>query len=103
MFVCSGIRRVVAGEYVAVDPRGRALMIAAVERQKFAYTLNRDNKASLTISSPLPAHKANVLCLDLCGLDVGYENPLFATLEQPYPSNNKQGKTIKCFISLLSI
>ncbi|KAL8439041.1 hypothetical protein Efla_002450 [Eimeria flavescens] len=87
----TGVRRAVAGEYVAVDPRGRALMVAALERQKFVYILNRDSKAALTISSPLEAHKSNVLCADLCGVDVGFENPLFATLEQPYPPPNKQG------------
>ena len=40
-------------QYLAVDPRGRALMIAAVEKQKFVYVLNRDTTAGLTISSPL--------------------------------------------------
>ncbi|OEH79966.1 splicing factor 3b subunit 3 [Cyclospora cayetanensis] len=85
----TGVRRVVAGEYVAVDPRGRALMVAALERQKFVYILNRDSKAALTISSPLEAHKSHVLCADLCGVDVGFENPLFATLEQPYPQTGK--------------
>ena len=75
-----------------MDPRGRALMVAALERQKFVYILNRDSKAALTISSPLEAHKSNVLCADLCGVDVGFENPLFATLEQPYPQPNKPGE-----------
>ena len=49
----SGCRRIVPGEYLAVDPKGRACMVAAVEKQKFVYVLNRDNEARLTISSPL--------------------------------------------------
>lgn len=87
----SGIRRVVAGEFVAVDPRGRAVMTAAVERQKFVYVLNRDSKTQLTISSPLEAHKARVVCLDCCGVDVGFDNPLFATIEMVY-QDEKSGK-----------
>ncbi|KAF8817749.1 putative splicing factor 3b, subunit 3 [Cardiosporidium cionae] len=53
----TGVRRVVPGEYLAVDPKGRALMIGAVERQKFVYILNRDSQANITICSPLEAHK----------------------------------------------
>lgn len=45
------------GEFMAVDPKGRACMVAAVEKSKFVYVLNRDNEARLTISSPLEAHK----------------------------------------------
>lgn len=39
----TGIRRIVPGEYLAVDPKGRAFMIGAIEKQKFVYILNRDN------------------------------------------------------------
>jgi len=37
----SGCRRIVPGQYLATDPKGRACMIAAVEKQKFVYVLNR--------------------------------------------------------------
>lgn len=79
----SGVRRTVPGEYVASDPRGRAIMIAAVERCKLVYTMNRDpaDNTKLTISSPLEAHKSNVITFALVAVDVGYENPLFAALE----------------------
>lgn len=77
----TGCRRIVPGEYLAVDPRGRAVMIGAVEKQKFVYVLNRDTAARLTISSPLEAHKSHTVCYSMVALDVGYENPLFACLE----------------------
>lgn len=77
----SGIRRVVPGEYLAVDPRGRACMIGALEKAKLVYILNRDSKANLTISSPLEAHKPRALVLACVGVDVGFENPIFACLE----------------------
>jgi splicing factor 3B subunit 3 len=38
----------------------------------------------LTISSPLEAHKSHNLVYDIVGIDVGYENPLFAVLEADY-------------------
>lgn len=80
----SGCRRIVPGQFLAVDPRGRAVMIAAVEKQKFVYILNRDSAANLTISSPLEAHKSRTLCFCTTGLDVGFENPIFACLEVDY-------------------
>ncbi len=79
----TGCRRVVPGQYLAIDPKGRTVMIAAVERAKFVYVLNRDDQ-KLTISSPKEAHKSNVLCFDAIALDVGYGNPMFACLEVDY-------------------
>lgn len=80
----SGVRRVVPGEFMAVDPKGRTVMIAAVEKNKLVYVLNRDSAANLTISSPLEALSPSSLLFHLVGLDVGYDNPVFATLEVNY-------------------
>ncbi len=80
----SGARRIVPGQYLAVDPKGRAVMIAAVEKSKLVYVLNRDTAANLTISSPLEANKSHTLCFALCALDVGFDNPVFAALELSY-------------------
>ena len=80
----SGSRRVVPGQYLATDPKGRAVMIGAVEKSKLVYILNRDAAANLTISSPLEAHKPNAIIHALVGLDVGFENPTFAALEVDY-------------------
>ena len=64
--------------------QGRACMIAACEKNKFVYVLNRDNEANLTISSPLEAHKARHVVFAICGLDCGFENPVFAAIELDY-------------------
>jgi splicing factor 3B subunit 3 len=80
----SGIRRVVPGQYLAADPKGRACLIAAIEKNKLVYVLNRNAQAELTISSPLEAHKAGVLVYSMVALDVGYANPVFAALESDY-------------------
>ena len=63
------------GEYIGVDPKGRAIMIGAVEKHKYVYILNRDSDNKLTISSPLDAHKPHTITYDMCGVDVGIENP----------------------------
>ncbi|XP_050301727.1 splicing factor 3B subunit 3 isoform X1 [Anthonomus grandis grandis] len=84
----SGCRRIVPGQYLATDPRGRAVMIGAIEKQKLVYILNRDEQARLTISSPLEAHKSNTLVYHIVGVDVGYENPLFACLEIDYEESD---------------
>ncbi|RZF39376.1 hypothetical protein LSTR_LSTR000897 [Laodelphax striatellus] len=80
----SGCRRIVPGQYLAIDPKGRAVMIGAIEKQKLVYVLNRDAEARLTISSPLEAHKSNTLVYHMVGVDVSFGNPLFACLEIDY-------------------
>lgn len=59
-------------------------VLGAIEKQKLVYILNRDSQARLTISSPLEAHKANTITFHTVGVDVGFENPLFACLEVDY-------------------
>ena len=80
----SGCRRVVPGQFLAVDPKGRAVMISAVEKQKFVYVLNRDSAARLTISSPLEAHRSSTLVFSVAALDCGFDNPVFAAIELDY-------------------
>ena len=86
----SGCRRETPGQYLAADPKGRAVMVAAIEKRKLVYVLNQSNEESengepkTTIASPLEAHKSNTITFDLCGLDNGYDNPIFAALELTY-------------------
>eukprot|EP00850_Spirogloea_muscicola_P004391 SM000019S04935 [mRNA] locus=s19:136527:142578:+ [translate_table: standard] len=80
----SGARRIVPGQLLAVDPKGRAAMAAALEKQKLVYVLNRDNAARLTISSPLEAHRSHTLTYSLAALDRGFDNPVFAAIELDY-------------------
>jgi len=80
----SGCRRIVPAKYLATDPRGRSIMIGAVEKSKFVYILNRDASAKLIISSPLEAHKSNTIIFAMCGVDVGFDNPMYACLEIDY-------------------
>ncbi|CAO0802797.1 unnamed protein product [Mucor circinelloides] len=80
----TGCRRIVPGQYLAADPKGRAVMIGAVEKQKLVYILNRDSAANLTISSPLEAHKSHTINHHIVAVDVGFENPMFACLEVDY-------------------
>jgi splicing factor 3B subunit 3 len=85
----SGARRIVPGQFLATDPKGRSVMISAVEKSKLVYVLNRDAAANLTISSPLEAHKANAIIHHIVGLDVGFENPLYAALEVDYTESDQ--------------
>ncbi|KAI5479642.1 splicing factor 3B subunit 3 [Pseudohyphozyma bogoriensis] len=80
----SGARRIIPGQYICADPKGRAVMIGAMEKSKLVYILNRDAAANLTISSPLEAHKQRAIIHSMVGVDVGFENPLFAALEVDY-------------------
>lgn len=64
--------------------------IAAIEKQKFVYILNRDTAARLTISSPLEAHRNHTIILSMTGVDVGFDNPIFACLEIDYEDDGLQ-------------
>ncbi|KAF2497192.1 putative nuclear mRNA splicing factor [Lophium mytilinum] len=88
----SGVRRVIPGQYLVTDPKGRACMLASVEKNKLVWILNRVPPQDYTISSPLEAHKPQTLVYALLGLDVGYENPVFAALEVDY-SESEQDPT----------
>lgn len=84
----SGARRIVPGQMLATDPKGRSLMVSAVEKAKLVYVLNRDAAANLTISSPLEAHKPSAIIHHIVGVDVGFENPLYAALEVDYAESD---------------
>ncbi len=90
----SGCRRIVPGQYLAADPKGRACMIAGIEKQKFVYVLNRDSAANLTISSPLEAHKSHTIVFSVCGLDCGFDNPIFAAIELSYEDADQVSKQL---------
>lgn len=90
----SGCRRIVPGQYLAADPKGRSLMVAAIEKQKFVYILSRDNSSNLTISSPLEAHKGRTIVFDICGIDMGFENPQFACLEVDYGESDNISSSV---------
>jgi len=87
----SGCRRIVPGQFVAADPKGRAVMIGAIEKNKLVYVLNRDSRARLTISSPLEAHRAQHIIYDIVGVDVGFDNPIFGVIEMDYTDADEPG------------
>ena len=81
----TGCRRATPGNYIAGDPKGRAVMIAAIEKRKLVYVLNRDATGKPTIASPLEAHRTRTITFASVGVDNGYDNPIFASLELQYP------------------
>jgi splicing factor 3B subunit 3 len=81
----TGCRRGTPGQYLAVDPKGRALLVAAVEKRKLIYVLNRDSTNQSVMASPLEAHRPRTITWAVVGVDNGYENPIFASLETQYP------------------
>jgi splicing factor 3B subunit 3 len=62
-------------------------MISAIEKRKLVYVLNRDVSGAPTIASPLEAHRSRTIVLDTTGIDNGYDNPIFASLEYQYPDD----------------
>ncbi|QPG73560.1 hypothetical protein FOA43_000872 [Brettanomyces nanus] len=85
----TGIRPITPGEYIAVDGRNRAFIVGAIEKNKFVYTVSHDGDSSKpTVSSPLEANRSRVVTFALCGLDVGFGDPLFAAIESEISAPN---------------
>lgn len=82
---------------------GLLVCAGAVEKQKLAYILNRDTAARLTISSPLEAHKAHTLVYHMVGVDVGFDNPMFACIELDYEVRGGGGGEEEVMTGLLSV
>lgn len=62
-------------------------MISAIEKRKLVYVLNRDASGAPTIASPLEAHRSRTIVIETVGIDNGYDNPIFASLEFQYPDD----------------
>ncbi|AMD21591.1 HFL265Cp [Eremothecium sinecaudum] len=76
----SGVRRLSPHSYLAVNPQGRCMMVAGMERNKLCY-LTDVKQNELCISSPLEVNRPNFVCMAMEACDVGYDNPMFAALE----------------------
>ncbi|ORY16460.1 CPSF A subunit region-domain-containing protein [Clohesyomyces aquaticus] len=65
-------------------------MMAAIEKDKLVWTLSRTGQTdvSISISSPLGVHRPQTLVYYALGMDVGYENPIFALLEVDYSESD---------------
>jgi splicing factor 3B subunit 3 len=80
-------RRLTPGQYIVADPKGRAVMIGALEKQKLVYVLNHAS-GKTTIVSPLEAHCSRSITFAMTGVDNSYDNPVFACLELQYPEED---------------
>eukprot|EP00835_Amoeboradix_gromovi_P001429 NODE_65_length_23997_cov_0.327601.p1 type:complete len:1020 gc:universal NODE_65_length_23997_cov_0.327601:13028-16087(+) len=79
----SGIRKSVPNIYAAVDPKGRAVMTSAIDSVHTTFILNfMDNKH--VISSPLLCKSNKSIIFNMCGVDVGFNNPVFCVLACHY-------------------
>ena len=94
----TGCRRSTPGQYMASDPKGRAVMISAIEKNKLVYVLNRDTEGNPTIASPLEANRVRTLIFATVGLDNGFENPIFATIETQYPEIEDMSTETPCAV-----
>lgn len=91
----TGCRRVALGSYIAKDPKGRALMLAAIERSKTVFlTQVKEKDGVFSLSSPLEANQMNTICFDLVDIDVEYDNPLFVALEAEYGDIDDKDSTV---------
>ncbi|CAG84677.2 DEHA2A08932p [Debaryomyces hansenii CBS767] len=80
----NGLRRTSPGEYLCVDPHNRAILIGAIEKNKLVYKVQSNDEGKLELSSPLETFSKHTLTLQICAMDTGFENPMFAAIECDY-------------------
>lgn len=77
----TGIRAITPGEFIALDGQSRAFLLGAILKNKCACSIIRDEANKPSISSLLEANNSGTVTFAMCGLDVGFEDPLFAAIE----------------------
>lgn len=85
----NGLRRTSPGEYICVDPHNRAILISAIERNKLVYKVQSNDEGKLELSSPLETFSKHTLTLQMCAMDTGFENPMFAAIECDYSASQE--------------
>lgn len=84
----TGMRRTSPGEYLCIDPQNRAILLGTIETNKLIYRSQTNDKGFFQISSPIESSMRHILTLNMCALDTGYENPVFAAIECSYDDQN---------------
>lgn len=80
-FAKNGYNRTNAGEFLAVDPQNRYVMLLALQRTKIVYGVNHEN-GQLTVLPPVQFESdKNLVVLKLVAVENNYDDPLFATIE----------------------
>ena len=85
----NGLRRTSPGEYLCVDPHNRAILISAIEKNKLVYKVQSNDEGKLELSSPLETFSKQTLTLQMCAMDTGFENPMFAAIECDYNASQQ--------------
>ena len=86
----SGICAITPGEYIALDGQSRAFLLGSILKNKIACSIIRDEANKPSVSSLLEANHSRTVTFAMCGLDVGFENPLFAAIEST--THSQSGK-----------
>lgn len=86
----SGIRAITPGEYIALDGQSRAFLLGSILKNKIACSVIRDEANKPSVSSLLEANHSGTVTFAMCGLDVGFENPLFGAIEST--THSRSGK-----------
>lgn len=90
----SGYRLYGPSEFLANEIKGRAIMIASIEKVKYSFNFTIDSLTKeIVTSSPKEININNCICFDLISVDNGYNNPLFCSLES-YIDYNSDENTV---------
>lgn len=68
---------------MATDPKGKAILIAAVESTKMVFSFHQ-TKSKSTINGPLSIDSPNTIIFDVASVETSSKSQIFASLEHPY-------------------
>ena len=77
-----GMRRTEPGFYMCTSPCGRVIFTTAIQKNRVAWTLIKDDQDIPIIRAPIETSRSHSITEAVVSLDVGYESPLFAALER---------------------
>lgn len=86
----NGFTRLNQGHYLSIDPSNRVILLSALEQNKLLYKIQSKDDGYINLSSPLTHTSKNIVTLQICSLDTGYDNPLFAAIECDYNKYENQ-------------
>ena len=68
------------GNYLAVDSRGSIILVGAVKRDKYIFTIGFNKEKKLAITKPIILNKNHTIVFDMIALNCGYHYSIFTCI-----------------------
>lgn len=78
----NGFNRTNAGEFLAVDPNNRCVMLAGLQKNRIIYPVVYLEQQGVSVQAPVQLQvNVTLVVLTMAAIDTRFENPMFVTIE----------------------